>query len=93
MSSVTYSRRFGKTGRPLGMRDVLDKVTDTALSGLAVWVAARRAARLARPAEPTAATRDAAQVRRMADRYRQSAPGFASDLYAAADQHELLADR
>ncbi len=32
--------------------------------------------------------RDAAKVRALAYRYREVDPGFASDLYAAADRHE-----
>ena len=32
--------------------------------------------------------RDAAKVRALAFRYRDIDPGFASDLYAAADRHE-----
>jgi hypothetical protein len=31
---------------------------------------------------------DAAKVRALADSYRESDPGFASDLYAAADRYE-----
>lgn len=31
---------------------------------------------------------DAAAVRALADSFRKSDPGFASDLYAAADRHE-----
>ena len=35
-----------------------------------------------------AAAGDAAAVRALADSYRRSDPGFASDLYAAAERHE-----
>jgi hypothetical protein len=41
------------------------------------------------PSEPSD---DAASVRALADRYRRSDPGFASDLYAAADRHERAAE-
>jgi hypothetical protein len=34
------------------------------------------------------AAREAAKVRELADTYRRSDPGFASDLYAAANRHE-----
>jgi hypothetical protein len=34
------------------------------------------------------AARQVAAVRALADHYRRSDPGFASDLYAAADRHE-----
>lgn len=80
MTTVTYNRRVGRTGRPLGMVDVLSKLVETAGQALQQWFAARRVQR---------AERDAAEVRRMADSYRKIAPGFAADLYAAADQHEL----
>ncbi len=35
-------------------------------------------------------TREAARVRAMAHRYEGSDPRFASELYAAADRHEML---
>lgn len=51
-----------------------------------------------RPADPgdgavREAARQAAAVRELADRYRRSDPGFASDLYAAADRYERTFDR
>ena len=39
-----------------------------------------------------AAARDAEAVRALADRYRRSDPGFASDLYAAAARYESSID-
>ena len=91
MSTITYNRRAGKTGRPLGMIDVLSKVIETAALGMSHWAQARREARLAqvRSASAKDAVQDIASVRRLANTYRHSSPGFASDLYAAADQHEL----
>jgi hypothetical protein len=38
------------------------------------------------------ARREAAAVRAMADTYRATDPGFASDLYAAASRHEMTAE-
>lgn len=38
------------------------------------------------------AARQAAAVRELANHYRRSDPGFASDLYAAADRHERAAE-
>jgi adenylosuccinate lyase len=35
---------------------------------------------------------DAASVRALADSYQRSDPGFARDLYAAADRHERALD-
>lgn len=44
-------------------------------------------ARRSAPPQPDP-VREAAAVRALADRYRESDPGFASDLYAAADRYE-----
>jgi len=41
-----------------------------------------------RHAAVSPATRDAAVVRRLADRYRETDRGFAADLLSAADRHE-----
>lgn len=52
----------------------------------------RRALR--RPVRPAAASLNACleanKVRRLAQSYLRSDPGFASDLYAAADRHEMI---
>ena len=40
-------------------------------------------------ATPRSVAEELADVRALADSYRKSDPGFASDLYAAADRHEL----
>jgi hypothetical protein len=56
------------------------------------WLAV---AGLCTPAADTpqeAAAREAAPVRALADQYRRSDPGFASDLYAAADRYERSFD-
>jgi hypothetical protein len=42
----------------------------------------------AKPQARRSAAEEAANVRALADQYRMSDPGFASDLYAAADRHE-----
>ena len=91
MPTLSYNRRVGKTGRPLSMIDVLSKAIETGFAGMARWTEARRQARLASARTESArhAQRSAAAVRRLADKQRSSDPRFASDLYAAADQHEL----
>jgi len=57
---------------------------------------ARLLARLAVGTAPTAAlssrAREAAEVREMANGVQATDPGFAADLYAAADRHEKLND-
>lgn len=95
MTTATYHRRVGKTGRPLGLLDVLSKIIDTAGEGLHLWLTARRESQLsrARDAAREAAIRDAGAVRQMADRQRLCNPSFAADLYAAADHHELTFER
>ena len=58
--------------------------------------ASRLAPRPALTAEEAAArevVRQANAVRELADRYRRSDPGFASDLYAAAERYERSFDR
>ena len=63
-------------------------------AGLAtrVWALGRSLWRAGAQRVPTA-TQEAAEVREMARRIQYSEPGFASDLLAAADRHERLADR
>jgi hypothetical protein len=46
-------------------------------------------ARIASPARPLTRFEEAEQLRAMADDVAKSDPGFAQDLYAAADRHEL----
>jgi hypothetical protein len=41
---------------------------------------------------PRDVVREAAEVRALAHSYRKTDPGFAADLYAAADRHELAGD-
>lgn len=57
---------------------------------------ARLLARMAAGTAPSAPiisrAREAADVRDMASRLQATDPGFAADLYAAADRHEKLAD-
>jgi hypothetical protein len=50
----------------------------------ALWREAHRA--------PSSRAQEAAEVRRMADEWRNIDPSFAADLYAAAARHESLDD-
>jgi hypothetical protein len=52
------------------------------------WRQAWRAATTKAEAAPRSLADELASVRELADSYRSSDPGFASDLYAAADRHE-----
>jgi hypothetical protein len=62
--------------------------------GLLQAVVSRLALRTASPHDAAAAktARELAAVRALADRYRRSDPGFASDLYAAAARYESSLD-
>jgi hypothetical protein len=56
-------------------------------------LAAAAIALFAHPGKPEQArypSREAARVRAMARRYEAADPRFASELYAAADRHEML---
>jgi hypothetical protein len=59
---------------------------------LGEWFAAALAALIpaGRPATPRYPSRQAARVRAMAHQYELSDPRFASELFAAADRHEML---
>ena len=52
------------------------------------WRQAWRAFTTKAVAAPRGLAEELASVRALADSYRNSDPGFASDLYAAADRHE-----
>jgi hypothetical protein len=52
------------------------------------WRQAWRAVTTKTETVPRGLSEELTAVRAMADRYRRSDPGFASDLYAAADRHE-----
>jgi hypothetical protein len=56
------------------------------------WRQVWRAATARAEAAPNSTAEELAAVRALADSYRQSDPGFASDLYAAADRHELASE-
>lgn len=62
-------------------------------SPLATWLKATLQHLLAKPPArplPRDPVREAAEVRALAESVRHSDPGFASDLFAAADRHERL---
>ena len=76
MTTITHPHLAATTGRPLGFADVLARRSSGPPSRV-------------RPIlDPVRA--DAAAVRRLADSQRRSSPGFAADLYAAADRHEVI---
>ena len=56
------------------------------------WRDAWRALTTKAEAAPRGMAEELASVRALADNYRSSDPGFASDLYAAADRHERDAE-
>jgi hypothetical protein len=52
------------------------------------WRQAWRTVTTKAEAAPSSLADELASVRALADSYRRTDPGFASDLYAAADRHE-----
>jgi hypothetical protein len=58
--------------------------------GSALWSRWRQARQtvVEPPSPQRRAAEEAAELRALADTYRRSDPGFASDLFAAADRHE-----
>lgn len=68
-------------------------ITCPSAPSFAAWLrrALRQLAQWRAPAPPTQGDRwrEAADVREWALKYRHSDPGFAADLFAAADRHEL----
>lgn len=89
MTTFTFGRRSAKTGRPLGLVDVFSKLIETGIDSATEFLSSRSAA--SRPpanAANAAVIAQAHAVRRMADSQRKVSPGFAEDLYAAADRHE-----
>ncbi len=91
MTTFTYGRRVGKTGRPLGVLDVVAKLMETTFTAIKSGLAKRSARDMQSglDARTSAARAQAAAVRKLADRQRKMSPGFAADLYAAADRHEI----
>lgn len=57
---------------------------------LGEWAAALIAKIPSGTEAPRYPSRDAARVRALAHRYEDTDPRFASELYAAADRHEML---
>lgn len=91
MTTFTYGRRIGKTGRPLGVLDIVAKLVETTFTAIKSGLGKPSARNIQREldARTRAATAQAAAVRKLADRQRKMSPGFAADLYAAADRHEI----
>lgn len=78
MTSTTYTPHGFRTGRPLGLLDLVDRI-GRKLFGR-------------RQSTRSQVHSDAAALRRFADDQRKWSPSFAADLYAAADRHELIND-
>jgi hypothetical protein len=60
------------------------------LGAWAPWRRSQPDAASVQETDAEAAAREAAEVRRMAHLFDKTDPGFAADLYAAADRHERV---
>ncbi len=78
MTAATFNRSIN-THRPPGFFASFGKAF-TALFGAFAGSGVEK---------PSTRALEAAAVRRLADQHRRAAPGFASDLYAAADRHDI----
>ncbi|MDH5538093.1 MAG: hypothetical protein OEY03_01700 [Rhizobacter sp.] len=87
MSSTTLLTQDHSTTPTIGVAEAMHQLRSAAGQMLASVVAAVRP-RTSRTAEPTSRAQAAANAREIAFKYRQSDPGFAADLFAAADHHE-----
>jgi hypothetical protein len=70
------------------MNNMMTLVPGAAHLVLHHWRQTWRAMTATAEAAPRSRAEELASVRALADSYRRSDPGFASDLYAAADRHE-----
>jgi hypothetical protein len=71
------------------MNNILTLAPNAAHFVFTRWRSAWRAAATKAPARQRGMADELASVRALADSYRHTDPGFASDLYAAANRHEL----
>ena len=93
---IRHDHRHRTTAVPARLADrwalstLSARSVDTAVDALTTRIVARAAARRAAASNSEADRRaiEAAQVRRRADQHRHDSPGFAADLFAAADRHE-----
>lgn len=87
MSTTTSISPRMVSAQPLAVGDALREFASAAQRVLRALSAA-----LSRqedsPSRPLAPCEEAQQVRNMADRFVRTDPGFAADLFAAADRHE-----
>ena len=86
MTSTTLTSRVPSTNRPIAIADALIELRGAwaqLLSAVALALRPRRAI------APLGRAQEAAWVRDFARGHMKSDPGFAADLFAAADRHEL----
>jgi len=87
MSSTTLLTQDQPSIQTLGVGDALRQLR-AAIGQLLASIGAAIRRRSPLPDAPTSRAQAAANVREMAFRLRQSDPGFAADLFAAADHPE-----
>jgi hypothetical protein len=83
--------RLPKKADPMWLRaagSVAGKLAAASKHALAAWRKLPKQFESVHLTPAEAAVREAAEVRRLAYSYSKSDPGFAADLYAAAERHE-----
>jgi hypothetical protein len=89
MSSTTLQSNSYALARPQAVGEALHELSVASTKLLkALWAALR--VRSAANDQPLAPSDEARRVRELAFGYLNSDPGFAADLFAAADRHERL---
>ena len=87
MSSTTMQSQGFMPARPQAVGDALRDLSAAAQRVLAAFWAALLQRKLA-AAKVLTPSEEAARVRALASTYVKTDPGFATDLFAAADRHE-----
>jgi hypothetical protein len=92
MSITTMQSQGFAPGRPQAVGEALRDLSASAQRVLtALWAALPQ--RHATQANALTPAQEAARVRQMANTYLKTDPGFAADLFAAADRYELAQER
>lgn len=88
MTSTTMQSQGFAPARPQAVGEALRELSAAAQRVVtALWASLQRHPLAGAPLSPA---EEAAQVREMAGSYARTDPGFAADLYAAADRYERM---
>lgn len=87
MTSTTLPSQRFTPARPQAVGDALRELS-TAVGRVLTALRAALLPRRSAPTAPLSPAEEATRVREMAGRFLRTDPGFAADLYAAADRYE-----